>query len=142
MADNNIITVTVVTPYGIQYSHRAHMVSVKSIDGDLGIMANHEPIVAPLKISEVRVKRTDDTTHVDAIAVNGGFIEFQDNVATIVADGAERARDIDLSKAEQERSEAEQKLHEAETQHDIDQQRRAEVALKKAMNRINVSKHL
>ena len=60
---SNVLTVNIVTPNGFVYDHHADMVVVKTIAGDLGIMANHEPIVAPLVIGEIRVKRTDNPGH-------------------------------------------------------------------------------
>ncbi|MFC6315504.1 F0F1 ATP synthase subunit epsilon [Lapidilactobacillus achengensis] len=136
-----VLTVNIVTPDGLVYDHHATMLVACAVDGDLGIMANHEPIIAPLKIGEVRVKRTDNPDHEDAVAVNGGFLEVNDNVASIVADSAERARDIDLKRAETARERAEKKIKVAEAQHDIDEVQRAQVALNRAINRINVSKH-
>ncbi|WP_261806966.1 F0F1 ATP synthase subunit epsilon [Lapidilactobacillus luobeiensis] len=136
-----VLTVNIVTPDGLVYDHHATMLVACAVDGDLGIMANHEPIIAPLKIGEVRVKRTDNPDHEDAVAVNGGFLEVNDNVASIVADSAERARDIDLKRAETARERAQKEIKAAEAQHDIDEVQRAQVALNRAINRINVSKH-
>lgn len=62
------------------------MIVVSTQSGQLGIMANHVPIIATLDVDETRVKYDDKE---DDIAVNGGFIEFSNNVATIVADSAE-----------------------------------------------------
>ena len=70
-------------------------------------MANHAPIIVPLTIDEVRVKRTDSDTHVDWIAVNGGIMEVRDNVVTILADSAERERDIDIPRAQRAKQRAE-----------------------------------
>ena len=111
---------------------------VRAVDGDLGIMANHEPIVAPLQIGEVRVQRLDEPDHENRIAVNGGFMEVADNVASIVADSAERARDIDLSRAEAARERAEHKIETAKQTQNQDDLARAQVALRRAINRINV----
>ncbi|MFD1671253.1 F0F1 ATP synthase subunit epsilon [Agrilactobacillus yilanensis] len=143
MADNEkeqILTVSIVTPDGVVYQHHARMLVVKALDGDLGIMANHEPIIAPVKISEVRVYRLDEN-HLDTVAVNGGFLEVSDNHASIVADSAERARDIDLRRAQKAKARAEKKIETAKTQHDSDEMLRAQVALRRAVNRISVSNH-
>ena len=140
MADEqqDVLTVNIVTPDGVVYDHRARLVVVRAVDGDLGIMANHEPIVAPLQIGEVRVQRLDEPDHENRIAVNGGFMEVADNVASIVADSAERARDIDLSRAEAARERAEHKIETAKQTQNQDDLARAQVALRRAINRINV----
>ncbi len=139
MADEKTpMTVNIVTPDGKVYDHHANMVIVKTTSGEMGLMANHEPVVAPLEIGEVRVRRVDNLGHEDSIAVNGGFMEMSNNVVSVVADSAERARDINLSRAEAARQRAEKRIEEAKTTQDTDELQRAQVALQRAINRINV----
>ncbi|MGT2932463.1 F0F1 ATP synthase subunit epsilon [Streptococcus catagoni] len=132
------MTVQVVTPDGIKYDHHAKFISVETPDGDMGILPKHVNLIAPLVIHEMKIRRTDDDNHVDWIAINGGIIEVKDNVVTIVADSAERSTDIDISRAERAKQRAERQLEEAETTHNIDEVRRAKVALRRALNRISV----
>lgn len=141
MADEKFITVNVVTPDGIVYDHHAAIVVARTPQGEIGILPDHLPIIVPLAIDEVRVKRIDAEAHVDWIAVNGGFLEFRDNVLSIVADSGERERDIDVSRAEKAKQRAEQMIAEAKQKSDVDELRRATVALHRAINRIKVSKH-
>ena len=122
---NKVLQVNVVTPDGNVYDHNATIVVAKTVAGEIGILPNHAPIIAPLAIDEVRVRRTDSDTHVDWIAVNGGIME----------------RDIDVSRAERAKQRAEARIQEAREKQDTDQLSRAEVALHRAMNRIKVSKH-
>ena len=136
------LTVQIVTPDGLVYDHHASFVSVRTLDGEMGILPRHENMIAVLAVDEVKVKRIDDDTHVNWIAVNGGIIEVVDNVITIVADSAERARDIDISRAERAKLRAEKALEEARDQHSIDMERRAKIALQRAINRINVGNRL
>ncbi|MDR0614802.1 MAG: F0F1 ATP synthase subunit epsilon [Lactobacillales bacterium] len=136
-----VMNVNVVTPAGIVYDHRSSFVVVKTKDGELGILPNHEALVAPLIIDEAKVHRVDSADHVDYIAVNGGIIEIQDNLVTIIADSAERERNIDVNRAERAKNRAQQMLELAKTKQDTDQLRRAEVELHRAINRISVSKH-
>ena len=84
----------------------------------------------------------DDDSHVNWIAVNGGIIEIANDVITIIADSAERARDIDISRAERAKLRAEREIEEAQDKHLIDQERRAKIALQRAINRINVGNKL
>ncbi|EHJ51929.1 F0F1 ATP synthase subunit epsilon [Streptococcus macacae] len=132
------MTVQIVTPDGLKYDHHAKFILVRTPDGDLGILANHENLIAPLEVHEMKIKRIDDDSHVDWVAVNGGIIEVKDNIVTIVADSAERERDIDLSRAERAKQRAEKEIKEAKEQHRIDEVQRAQVALRRALNRINV----
>ena len=77
-------------------------------------------------------------SRIDHIAISGGYIEFSNNVATIIADSAERARNIDVSRAQAAKERAEKRLKEAREKHDERTLERAEVALRRAMNRISV----
>ncbi|MDF0480367.1 F0F1 ATP synthase subunit epsilon [Vagococcus sp. PNs007] len=135
------LNVEIVTPNGLSYSNdKAKLVVVRTVEGDLGIMPGHSPIIAPLVIDEVRVKLERDTNQQDIIATNGGIMEVRDNVVTIVADSAEKSTDIDVPRAERAKLRAEAKIAKAKEEKNIDNLRRAEVALSRAINRINVSK--
>lgn len=136
------LEVHVITPQGIVYEHHATMVVARTPDGDLGVLPRHAPIIAPLTIDEVRVNRIDSKEHIDWIAVNGGVFEVRDNVVTIIADSAERERDIDVPRAERAKRRAEELIAKAKEESDVDELRRATVALHRAINRIKVSKHL
>lgn len=137
MAEDSVIKVSIVTPDGNIYEKDAQMIVVTTQTGQLGIMANHVPVIANLDVDEARVKREDNSE--DEIAVNGGFIEFADNHATIVADSAENQSDIDVARAENAKQRAERHIEEAKAKNDTDSLARAQVALRKAINRLNVS---
>lgn len=134
-----LFKINIVTPNGLIYSHRGSSVSMRAIDGDRQILYNHLPILTPLTIGEVRVQRGADVDHkVDHIAVSGGIIEFANNVATIIADNAERARNIDLSRAEAAKQRAEAHIKEAKEKHDEQLLEQAQIAWRRAVNRIHV----
>lgn len=134
------MTVQVVTPDGICYDHHANFISVKTPDGEMGILPEHINLIDSLTIHEMKIRRIDDDNHVDWVAINGGIIEVKDNLVTIVADSAERERDIDVSRAEHAKIRAERKLEQVQSTHNIDEVRRAQVALRRALNRISVGK--
>ncbi|WP_461244250.1 F0F1 ATP synthase subunit epsilon [Secundilactobacillus muriivasis] len=140
MADEqSVLTVSIVTPDGNVYDNaQAKMLIVKTQLGQLGIMANHVPVIASLAVDEARVQLVSGGDD-DEIAVNGGFVEFSENVATIVADTAEMQKDIDVERAQNAKKRAEAHIKEAHETHDSDSLARAEVALRRAINRINVA---
>lgn len=144
MADSEkLMQVTIVTPNGIVYSHRSSFVAMRAIDGDRAIMYNHTPLLTPLAIGEIRVKRSKEMKErMDHIAISGGYIEFSKNHATIIADAAERARNIDVSRAQAAKERAEQKIAKAREEHNEHSFDRAEIALQRAINRINVHNSL
>lgn len=135
------MNVQIVTPDGIRYDHHAAFVLVKTKEGELGIYPGHADLMAVLEIDEIKVRRVDDENHVDWIAVNGGVIEVSRDLITIVSDSAERERDIDVSRAERAKLRAERELEEAHQAHNADMERRASIALQRALNRIRVGKH-
>lgn len=135
------LKVEIVTPDGLSYENpAAQLVVVRTVDGELGILPHHAPIIVPLSIDEVRIKNSRDSKEQDIVAINGGIMEVRDDVLTIIADSAEKSSDIDVSRAERAKQRAEKIIEEAKKEHDIDQLRRAEVALSRAINRINVSR--
>jgi F-type H+-transporting ATPase subunit epsilon len=126
------INVSVVTPDGPVYEADVEMVSTKAQSGELGILPGHIPLVAPLQIGAVRLKKGSST---ELVAVSGGFLEVRPDKVTILAQAAENAEKIDVNRAEEARKRAEQRLQ--SKQDDIDF-KRAELSLKRAINRIEV----
>ena len=140
------MTVQVVTPDGLKYDHHANFIHAVTKDGQIGILPGHINLIAPLEVDELKVRRVDDESHVDWIAVNGGIIEVKDDFITIIANSAERDRDIDVSRAERAKQRAERVLEE-ETKRVLeeatksdrnDDVQRAQIALRRALNHINV----
>ncbi|GGB56097.1 F0F1 ATP synthase subunit epsilon [Virgibacillus dakarensis] len=128
------LTVSVVTPDGPILEDSYDMVSCKAENGELGILPGHIPLVAPLTISAVRLKRGND---MERLAVNGGFLEVRPDKVTILAQSAERPSDINVDRAERAKKRAEQRLQ--SKQDEIDFQR-AELALKRALNRLDIAR--
>ncbi|WP_125545952.1 F0F1 ATP synthase subunit epsilon [Levilactobacillus lindianensis] len=138
MADKPVLSVSIVTPDGRVYEQKGDFLIVTTSYAPMGILPNHVPVLATLKVDEVRFKHDGEQ---DRIAVNGGFIEFSNNVATIVADSAERQADIDVSRAQSAQERAKKAIEKAKAEKDPDTLARAEVALRRAINRINVANH-
>jgi F-type H+-transporting ATPase subunit epsilon len=128
------VLVNVVTPDGPVYDADVEMVSVKAQSGELGILPGHIPMVAPLKIGVVRLKKGSST---ELVAVSGGFIEVRPDKVTILAQAAEKAESIDVSRAEAAKKRAEERLNQKTDEIDF---KRAELALRRAINRLNVTK--
>lgn len=128
------VLVNVVTPDGPVYDSDVEMVSVKAQSGELGILPGHIPMVAPLQIGAVRLKKGSGT---EFVAVTGGFIEVRPDKVTILAQAAETADSIDVARAEAAKKRAEERLNQKTDNIDF---KRAELALQRAINRLNVTK--
>ena len=127
------VTVNIVTPDGPVYDAEVTMVIAKTTPGEIGVLAGHIPMVAPLAIGEVKLKKADGQTEV--AAVSGGFIEVRPDKISILAPSAEVAATIDLARAKEALKRAEQRLQSKQDSVDFN---RAELSLKRAINRINV----
>jgi F-type H+-transporting ATPase subunit epsilon len=123
--------VSIVTPNGPVLEMDATMLSTKAISGELGILPGHISMVAPLDITNVRVKQNENVVKV---AVSGGLLEVRPDSITILAQAAEHADKIDLERAMKAKERAEKRLSEKGDAIDV---HRAEIALRKAINRIN-----
>ncbi len=123
----------IVTPSRTFYDDEVEMTIVRTTEGDLGIMKNHMLMVAPLNIGKVRIKK--DGQYKDA-AISEGFVQVQSDYTRIITDTAEWPEEIDVKRAEEAKERAERRL--ASKQSDLDKVR-AEIALRKAMNRLEVA---
>jgi F-type H+-transporting ATPase subunit epsilon len=125
----------IVTPERKVYEQEVHMVVVRGAEGELGILPNHIPLVTPLLIGPLKIERDGVN---EFIAVSGGFMEVRKNKVVVLAESAELPQEIDLERAVAARERAERRLH---TKRDDIDHRRAELALQRALNRMNVAKN-
>lgn len=123
----------IVTPERKVFSGEVEFVGVKGFEGELGVMANHMPLVTPLKIGSVKVVLADKSEQL--IAVCGGFLEVRGKQASILAETAELPEEIDIDRALRAKERAEERL---KNRHSYDTTR-AEIALQRALMRLKVS---
>ncbi len=98
----------IVTPEKILLEEEVVQVSVSTALGQITVLPNHLPLVAQLASGEIVVKKDGHTE--DLMAVSGGLLEVLPDQVVILADTAERAQDIDESRAETARRQAEEIL--------------------------------
>ena len=132
MSDKTFV-LTVVTPERRVFQDAVNMVIVRTVDGEMGVLPGHIPLVAPLAIGPMRIK-TGDVEH--SAAINGGFIEITAGEVIIMSESAEMAEEIDVARAESARQRALARLE--KKQADIDYAR-AKTALQRASVRIKVA---
>ena len=131
----NKFKLDVVTPDKYFFSGETEMIIARTTEGDIGILYDHEPLVAPLKIGSLRVKQDDQSFR--WAAVTSGFITVTEEQVTLVVDSAEWVEDIDVERALEARKRAEERITAgAEKGMDIV---RAKIALERAINRIKLS---
>ena len=100
----------IVTPEHILYTNEVEMVVAPALDGELGVLPLHAPMVAALKAGEVRVKFDGDQT--EWFAISGGYLQVHEDKVIILADDAVASSQIDVERAKQASSLAERRLAE------------------------------
>ncbi|GFN36200.1 F0F1 ATP synthase subunit epsilon [Tepidimicrobium xylanilyticum] len=123
----------IVTPERAFFSDEVDMVIVRAVEGDLAVLKNRAPIITPLSIGKVRIKK-DGKERVAAIT--SGYISVQKDKTIIVTDSAEWPEEIDVGRAEEAKLRAEERLKNKPEGLDII---RAENALRRALNRLEVA---
>ena len=96
----------VVTAERVVYADDVDMVVAPGLEGALGILPRHAPLMSVLGVGELRV--TKGGREEDVLAVGGGFLEVLDDRVTVLADSAERSDEIDIARAEEAERRAQQ----------------------------------
>ena len=127
------LSLEIVTAERLVYSADVDVVVAPGIDGQLGILPQHAPLMTMLQPGELMV-RQDGEEH--SIFVSGGFLEVQSDKVTVLADTAERAEEIDVARAEEAKLRAEQRITLPFTEAD---HARAQAAMLRSLIRLNVA---
>src|SRR5436190_8334265 len=91
------LTCTVVTPEQTALETKADFVALPLFDGEIGIAANHSPLIGRLGYGEMRIKTGGQTL---VYYVDGGFVQVADNVVAVLTNRAVPARSLDPAAAE------------------------------------------
>ncbi len=80
-------TVDVVTPESVIWTGEADFIAARTTEGEIGILADHEPTMGALTAGAVVINSTDGSTV--TVGVNGGFLQVFHNQVTLLTDRAE-----------------------------------------------------
>jgi len=114
-------------------SERVEEIIIPGSEGEFGVLPGHTPLLATLKVGMLSYREGSEWHH---LAVDWGYAEVGPNRVIILAEGADRAADIDLTEARQARERAEQLLSAKLEQKDYE---KARIDLLRAMIRIQVA---
>ena len=123
----------VVTPQNAVVSEAIESVVAPGSEGEFGVLKGHTTFLTSLKTGVLRYK--DASSKERYLFINGGFAEVLPDKVTILAESAERRKDIDVARAEQAKKRAEERL--ARKSENVDTAR-AEAALRRAIFRISI----
>jgi F-type H+-transporting ATPase subunit epsilon len=123
----------VVSPDGRVFTDDVDMVVVPGIEGELGILPHHTPLVTALGVGELRIRREGT---VQFMLISGGFVEVRPDKVVIMALVAENADEMDMAAAAEARKRAENDLAEAQDEVDL---ARVRAALQTALMRERIA---
>jgi F-type H+-transporting ATPase subunit epsilon len=122
----------IVTAERLAYSDEVEILVAPGIEGELGILPHHAPLLTVLQPGIMRVVKDGQE---QILVVSGGFLEVLGNKVTILADTAERAEEIDEARAQEAVRRAQEQLRSHPAEVDLE---RALMALRRAEARITV----
>jgi F-type H+-transporting ATPase subunit epsilon len=128
------LRIDIVTAERVVYSEDVEAVIAPGVEGQLGILPHHAPLMTTLQAGELRLRRGAEE---DSLAISGGFLEVRPDRVIVLADTAERAEEIDIARAEAAKQRAEQRLVDRRAP-GLDEVR-CEMALRRAMARLTVA---
>lgn len=125
-----------VTAERMVYSDDVDMVIAWGLEGQLGILPHHAPLMTMLQPGELIIKKENEETY---MAVSGGFLEVRPDKVIILADACERAEEIDLARAEEAKRRAGEIMEAPSPETDS---AAAEAALRRSLVRLKVAEKI
>jgi len=123
----------VVTPQKLVVSEEVKIVVAPGSEGEFGALKGHTTFLTSLKLGTLRYKDVNGKERL--VFIKGGFAEVLPDKVTILAESAERRKDIDVERATKAKERAEQRLAAKNADTDLV---RAESALRRAIQRLNI----
>ncbi len=124
----------IVTPERLAYSDEVDAVVLPGIEGELGVLPHHAPLVSMLGLGELRIRKGSTT---ESFAIVGGFLQVRPDKVVVMAETADMASEIDLEKAREAQREAERALETG--YHEGADLAAARAALQQALLRVRVA---
>ena len=115
------------------FSDDVNTVVAPGVEGELGILPHHAPLITMLKPGEVLIRKDSQETY---LFVSGGFLEVRPDKIIILADACERSDEIDVERAEAAKHRAEERLKTRPPELDM---ARAQAALLRSLVRLRVA---
>ncbi|MDP6494054.1 MAG: F0F1 ATP synthase subunit epsilon [Dehalococcoidia bacterium] len=127
------LNLEIITAERVVYSADVEMLVAPGVEGQLGILPFHAPLMTVLTPGELVVRVGGEETH---MAVTGGFLEVRPDKVVVLADAAERAEEIDVDRAEAAMKRAEERLKSTDPGMDLE---KTEAALWRSLTRLKVA---
>ena len=131
--NNEKIKLEIVTPERVVVSESVDEVVLPGIEGEFGVLHGHIPFLTALKVGVLTYKNGEEEEH---LAVSWGYVEVTADNVKVLAETAEKATEIDISRAKTAREAAEKILTAGKEDTEYDE---AKVRLEKAVIRMQVA---
>ena len=122
----------IITAEREMYADDVDMLVAPGIEGQLGILPHHAPLMTVLQPGELMIRKDGEESY---LAVTGGFLEVIGNKVTILADACEHSQEIDEERAQAAVERAREEMGRVEVNQQLAQ---ASVAMRRAQIRLNV----
>lgn len=130
MMAKNKMRLQIITPMKTILDEEVDSVILSTTEGEMGILYDHEPVVVLLGYKTLSYTQDEVKKYATTL---GGFAEITKDKIVVLTDASEFADEIDLERAKRAKERAEKRLSDSNMDH-----LRAEIALKKAIARINL----
>ncbi|MQF69206.1 F0F1 ATP synthase subunit epsilon [SAR202 cluster bacterium AD-804-J14_MRT_500m] len=124
----------IITAERVIFSDDVDSVQVPGINGELGILPHHAPLMTMIQPGELAINKNGDLTY---LAISGGFLEVMANRVQVLADAAERSDEIDEERAKAAVARAQEAIANRGADGDL---QRALTQLRRAQTRLGVSR--
>jgi len=131
------IKLDIVTAERVVYSGEVDAVIAPGVEGQLGILPHHAPLMTMLQAGELVARKGGQE---EIMAISGGFLEVRPDRVIVLADSAERAEEIDTARAEAAKRRAEDRLRDRKAA-GLDETR-AEASLRRALVRLEIAEKI
>ena len=128
-----MINASIITPNGLYKEIKTPIINITSVDGERGILSNNMPVVFVLDIGKLETVENEIRK---IYAISGGVFYFQNNEAKILVNSIEDKDDIDVKRAYASKERQIKRLESKDSNYDL---KRAEISLRKAINRIKIA---
>jgi len=123
----------IITHEKVVFDQDVDEIYTKTVDGEIGILKNHVPVMSALEIGVTRALQNGETK---SFTTMGGVIQFKDNEALILTPTAESGNEIDVARAKEALKRAKARLADSKARIDA---KRAEAAIARAMARLKAT---
>ena len=127
------LNIEIITPSKVTFSGGAKSITIPGSLGSFQVLFNHAPIISTFETGLVKVNVDDNNTKY--FATGGGTVEINKNNVLVLADSFEEVTSIDVERAGKALERAKKRIEEKSQGTNLD---RAQSALKRAINRINI----